>query len=298
MTSPPPLAIRWIERIEAFHRWLAHNPAAAPRVLHSSREATIWELATDAVPVYVIKRWKPDRWVDARANYRLLRSLDSLALPAVAPAGWGFDGEDGQVLAMRYAGEPVDRASRVDVEAFGRTLALIHAAPLDRLDLAAPANSPAFFRRLRERFFNGVDAFEDLAALLHETLPQLPPLETVLMHGDYHLGNVARGAEGLSVLDWSEAQLGDWRYDLAWSGLLTLIYTGPQARDTVVGAYITASGRSPGEGMRSYEIIAAIRWLLLSRTAPFPVPAEWQRTVEAFLQSRLRRPQRAIPPRS
>lgn len=290
MTSASPLDIRWIERTATFQRWLAQNPAAVPQVLHESREATIWVLPTGAAPVYVIKRWTPGRWVDARANYRLLHSLGSLGLPAVAPVGWGYDGEDGQLLAMQYAGHPVDRASQVDIEAFGRTLGSIHAAPLDQLDLAPPADSSVFFDRLRERFFDGVEAFEDLTALLHQARRQLPSLETVLIHGDYHLGNVARGAAGLSVLDWSEAQLGDWRYDLAWAELLTLIYTGPRAQDIFMEAYVSASGRSLRQGLRPYEIVAAIRWLLLSRTAPFPVPVAWQQTVEAFLQSRLPNP--------
>lgn len=287
MTSPSALGIQWVERTAEFQRWLARNSSVAPVPLNKSREATIWTLASGASPAYVIKRWESSRGIDARANYRLLRSLGSLGLPAVRTAGWGFDAEDGQALAMEYGGEPVDRASPSDVEAFGRTLALIHAAPLHSLDLGAPADSSVFFECLLDRFFQGVSAFADLAGLLQDTRPQLPPLQTVLLHGDYHLGNVARGSEGLSVLDWSDAQLGDWRYDLAWAQLLTQIYTGSQARDTFMPSYAAASGRNLTGGTRPYEIIAATRWLLLSRTAPFPVPPEWQRTAEAFLRDRL-----------
>lgn len=287
MTSPPSLDIRWVERTGTFHSWQERHPDAMPWVLRESREAAIWVLGTGTAPEYVIKRWKLNLWVDARANYHLLRKLSSLRLPAVPPAGWGFESTDGQVLATRYAGEPIERASHAAIEAFGRTLALIHTAPLDTLGLAAPADSSAFFERLRERFFAGVEAFEDLASLLREARTSLPPLETVLIHGDYHLGNTVRGVQGLTVLDWSEAQLGDWRYDLAWAELLTLIYTGPAARDVLVDAYAATSGRPLGETLRPYQIVAAIRWLLLSRTAPFPVPPEWQQTAEDFLQSHL-----------
>lgn len=287
MTSPPSLDIRWVERTGTFHRWQERHPDETPRVLRESREATIWALGTGSAPEYVIKRWKPNRWVDARANYHLLRKLRSLGLPGVPPAGWGFESTGGQVLAMRYAGEPIERASHADIAAFGRTLALIHAAPLDTLGLAAPVDAFAFFERLRERFFDGVGAFEDLGALLREARTSLPALETVLIHGDYHLGNTVGGARGLTVLDWSEAQLGDWRYDLAWAELLTLIYTGRPARDVLVEAYAATSGRPLGETLRPYQIVAAIRWLLLSHTAPFPVPPKWQQTAEAFLQSHL-----------
>ncbi len=279
--------IKWVDQTDSFRSWLACHPNISPCFLHASREADIWSLTSDAVPAYVLKRWKPGRWVDGRDSFYLLQDLALLQLPVPSPGGWGHDTQGLQVLAMEYAGEPVDRASRRDVLAFGHALATIHRTPIDRLSFDAPADSSIFLQRLRTRFFDGVEVYPDLTTLLDWIWPRVPPLQTVLLHGDYHLGNVAWGNDSLSIIDWSEAQLGDWRYDVAWAELLTLIYTGPEACEIFMAAYETASDRILGADLEPYEVVATLRWLLLCRTAPFPVPDGWRHVAEAFLRKRL-----------
>ena len=36
-------------------------------------------------------------------------------------------------------------------------------------------------------------------------------------HGDFHLGNIVEVDERYMVIDWTNGQLGDSRYDFAWS---------------------------------------------------------------------------------
>lgn len=293
MTLPIWPIIHWVAQTDPFRDWLASHPQASPSFFDASREADIWFLSADTTPDYVLKRWKQGAWVDAPGNFLLLQRLAALDLPVPLPGGWGHDGEGLQVLAMEYAGEPVDRASRGDLLEFGRTLALIHRAPIDYLEFDLPADASIFLDRLQTRFLDGVEAFADLTAFLHWVRPLVPFLQVTLVHGDYHLGNVACGKGGLSVIDWSEAQLGDWRYDVAWAELLTLIYTGAEARDIYMESYESASRRSL-QGLEPYEVIAAIRWLFLCRTAPFPLPDEWKLTAESFLRTRLPAPLRQL----
>lgn len=278
---------RWVEQTPEFRDWLAQHPAALPKYLTASREADIWVVHEGTVPRFVIKRWRRDGRASARGEYRLLGNLASLGLPAVRGAGWGFDSGEAPLLATGAAGSPVDRADPADLAEFGRTLARLHRAPLRRLDLPAPRDSHACFDGVRERFFEGVDAFSDLALLLEWAGESLPSLEPTLLHGDYHLGNVTKYDAKLWVLDWSDAHVGDWRSDVAWTQLLTRIYSGEAARQVFLQAYEEAVSRTLDTSMRPFEVVAALRWLLLSRTAPFPVPPEWCRTAYEFIQSRL-----------
>lgn len=101
----------------------------------------------------------------------------------------------------------------------GRELARIHAIPVSAIPAAIPLmDSAAALAELKARFLTyGGDRPVIALAIkwCEEHLP--PPAEPVLVHGDYRMGNVMVGADGLAaVLDWELAHLGDSHEDLAF----------------------------------------------------------------------------------
>jgi aminoglycoside phosphotransferase (APT) family kinase protein len=94
-------------------------------------------------------------------------------------------------------------------------LAKIHAIPPQRVAFLR-ATEP--LERLRAEL-DAIDephpAIEYGLAWLAERRPE--PLPVVVAHGDFRIGNVAVGADGLvALLDWEFAHLADPREDLAW----------------------------------------------------------------------------------
>lgn len=101
----------------------------------------------------------------------------------------------------------------------GRELARIHAIPMSAIPAAIPLmDSAAALAELKARFLTyGGDRPVIALAIkwCEDHLP--PPADPVLVHGDYRMGNVMVGSDGLAaVLDWELAHLGDSHEDLAF----------------------------------------------------------------------------------
>ena len=101
---------------------------------------------------------------------------------------------------------------------FAREAARIHAIPLDIIP-ALPNPAPAeLLNEMMARFITyGVDrpVFALAFRWLQDHMPA--PVEPVLLHGDFRMGNIMVDADGLAaVLDWELAHLGDRHQDLAF----------------------------------------------------------------------------------
>ncbi len=99
-----------------------------------------------------------------------------------------------------------------------REMARIHAIPLDCIP-ALPLSTPAeLLTEMQARFaiYGGDRPVFALAfRWLDDHLPA--PVEPVLLHGDFRMGNIMADANGLAaVLDWELAHLGDRHQDLAF----------------------------------------------------------------------------------
>src|SRR5690606_37613875 len=87
-----------------------------------------------------------------------------------------------------------------------------------------------------------------------------------LIHGDYNMGNVLANEEGYVLIDWTNAQLGDARYDSAWASYLLRIYNGEEYGLRFMKAYLaTCEGENALAEWPLFESIACLRWLLLDR---------------------------------
>jgi aminoglycoside phosphotransferase (APT) family kinase protein len=96
---------------------------------------------------------------------------------------------------------------------------------------------------------------------LYERRKSISTEAMVVNHRNYTLSNVIVGPSGaMSVVDWGW-QIGDARFDLAWT-LLDLERAGMgELRDDVLAEYERVT-EAPVADLAYFEVVAALRWLM------------------------------------
>jgi aminoglycoside phosphotransferase (APT) family kinase protein len=144
-------------------------------------------------------------------------------------------------------------------------LAKIHAIPRGRLPFLEEARLERMIEELDE-VGEARPAIELGLWWLREHRP--PPREPVVVHGDYRIGNLVVGPDGLrAVLDWELAHLGDPLEDLGWLCVRAWRF-GAEPRvggfgpvDDLVAAYEAASGTTVDrEALAWWEVLGTLKW--------------------------------------
>ena len=157
----------------------------------------------------------------------------------------------------------------------GRALARIHAVDLEAEGLAghfSRAGASAVASQLAQLRAGLKLAPAPLPTLelAYRWLEQNPPPahEQTLVHGDYRMGNVVVGPDGLrAVLDWELAHVGDPHEDLAWMcakawrfGVVDAPVGGVGPREPFYQAYEEESARRIDRAaLRYWDLLAAAR---------------------------------------
>ena len=152
-----------------------------------------------------------------------------------------------------------------------RELALIHALPTSALKVPV-MDTAAALADLKTRFL-GYGGDRPVLALaikwLEDHLPE--PVPPILVHGDFRMGNLMVGPEGLAaVLDWELAHLGDGHEDLAY-GCLTVWRFGQVEKpafgcgdlETYFSAYEAAGGRPVDPARFRFWLVYRTFWWAL-----------------------------------
>lgn len=150
-------------------------------------------------------------------------------VPAVLHVLSPDDGLGDGFLMSRVVGETIARpilrndefagARAVLAGQCGAALADIHSLSLDGLPNELQQSGGLEQIAQYEEIYRGFDVprpvFELAIQWLKANAPE--PLDAVLVHGDFRLGNLMIDEQGLvAVLDWELAHLGDPREDIAW----------------------------------------------------------------------------------
>jgi aminoglycoside phosphotransferase (APT) family kinase protein len=137
------------------------------------------------------------------------------------PIGLGYfmPRTEGETIARKILrDQPFEAARPKLARQCGEVLARIHAlevAGLPSLPVVTARQQIERYEAIYRSFDNPRAAFELAFAWLGDHIPQEAPPR--LVHGDFRLGNLMIGPEGLrAVLDWELAHLGDPLEDLAW----------------------------------------------------------------------------------
>jgi Ser/Thr protein kinase RdoA (MazF antagonist) len=182
--------------------------------LASGRTATIYRLPDDgrALKLYErgIGRETPERERAAMA------AAHAQGLPALAPGALiQHDGRWGLTMALVSGPSGMERLlAGADVPTEADTLAILQA----QVHRASGAGLRAVKTRLREAIARaGFDA--DQVRALGRVRESLPDGE-VLLHGDFHPGNLLFAANAIVIVDWPDASHGDPVADVARSLVL------------------------------------------------------------------------------
>jgi aminoglycoside phosphotransferase (APT) family kinase protein len=193
--------------------------------------------------------------------------------------GFIMERVEGETIARRLLrNEEYVKARRVMTGQLGAALAAVHRidpsseklAGLSRPDAGkSPAQSELDRYEITYRAITpeAHPTFELAFRWLRERAPDCPQL--TLVHGDYRIGNVIFGPEGLrAVLDWELAHVGDPTNDLAWLcvrswrfGSDHLPCGGIGTREDLWEAYENAGGRKVDpKAARWWEVFGNVKW--------------------------------------
>ncbi len=155
----------------------------------------------------------------------------------------------------------------------GTILARIHALDLKslpQLPTRAARDSLDSLEQIYRRFEVQLPIFELTLQWLSDHLPD--PVGTTLVHGDFRLGNLIVGADGIrAVLDWEMTHIGDPVEDFGWIcvpswrfGQLDHEVGGfGQLRD-LIDAYAAAGGGDvTPERVKFWQVLGCLKWGLI-----------------------------------
>lgn len=244
----------------------------------------------------VLRRDPPGAWVQGQRHdeFRLLRAAASTGVPVPAVHWMADDREtlgapfflmdriDGETIPRRLLRDPEYARARAQMTPeLGRILAAIHRIDrrthhLSFLAEPEPGRSPAQAEVQRyEQIYRAITpdphpAFELALRWLSERLPEGGPL--VVVHGDFRIGNVIFGPEGVrAILDWELAHVGDPMEDLAWICVRSWRFGGPKPvggigeREELFAAYEAAGGTPVDpQRVRFWELLGNLKWGIMT----------------------------------
>jgi len=211
-----------------------------------------------------------------RAGMAVQTRLLQAAAKAEVPVPPVVASDEHAVVVEHVEGETIARkilrdeefvtARTVLVPQLGRALARVHTIAVDDFPELEHEDPLAQYRQILDMTGQAHPAFELGFRCLHANRPA--PTRTTLVHGDYRLGNVIVGADGLrAVLDWEIAHVGDPMEDLGWLCVKSWRF-GAKPPVAGLGSYddlLTAYGQEAGievdpEVVRWWETLGTLKW--------------------------------------
>ncbi|HEY2505320.1 MAG TPA: phosphotransferase [Streptosporangiaceae bacterium] len=211
-------------------------------------------------------------------------------VPGIGPAGMIMRRVSGQTIARKILRDEQYAAARpVLVGQLGRFAAGLHALAVPD---AFPEPDP--LAQLREQ----LDTFGLAPSSQHSEVFELaldwlsahqpPPRDPVLLHGDFRLGNLIIGPEGLrAVLDWELTHAGNPAEDLGWLCVKAWRFgaapavAGLGSREDLLAAYRSAGGADISlDELRWWEVLGTLRWGVICLTQAFAHLSGAHRSVE------------------
>ncbi|MGW0661872.1 phosphotransferase family protein [Streptodolium elevatio] len=237
------------------HAWVLRRPAgvALDRAEDGLRREfrILTALADTPVPHPRAVAFCDDRGVLGSAFYLMARVEGFAPFPEAIPASFGTAGTPGT------PGTPPGSSPGREIGlAMADTLADLHALDPQAVGLGDLGRPDGFHERQVGRWMKQLSGYPEQGTLpgvevvtswLGKNLP--PAFTPVLMHGDYHFGNVLLAPDPpprvTAIVDWETATIGDPLLDLA--GFLRIWFeTGPaegSSWDEMAARYATRAGR-------------------------------------------------------
>ncbi|WP_251035371.1 aminoglycoside phosphotransferase family protein [Paenibacillus sp. ISL-20] len=268
--------INWVEKSETLESLLEHETTIQVVPLDSGLEAEVVKIATSTAD-YVLKVWNKESKPNVRMQYQILKALYSHGRAVSVPLGCGTDRNGNPAMLMSYDGTPVQKVDQTKLMKLAKMLMDIHKLPLD-----SQRGSGLKRYDFISYFYPRIDEFPDIKQPLMVLVQRANMKQDCVIHGDYHLGNILENENELTVIDWTNVQMGDARYDMAWSIILMRIYVS-EKRASFYRAAFCAENRYEKDELELFEAIACLRWVLLSRVDHPPIRKDTISRVRSIL---------------
>lgn len=220
-------------------------------------------------------------------QYRILQIVHGHGLPVPEPVfeleaqdnldnGFVVACVEGETLPKTLLSDPALETARKRFAAqSGEFLARLHAIDpvnFDFLESVADSEDALAAQVARyEGYGNCFPGIEVGIRWLENHRP--PPRRRAFLHGEYRIGNIILGPEGIcSVLDWECAHIGSVAEEFGWLcmrswryGRIDLPVGGMGERQELLAAYGANGGDVPGDDeLRWWEIFATLRWAVIN----------------------------------
>lgn len=275
-SSPDPRG----ELADAISRALDGRAIGALTRLSGGASRETWRFEADGEPL-ILQRQRAGDTRDMEVEASVLRAAAAAGVPVphLLASGRFENGArymiqswvDGETIARKILRDD-DFASARDslVGQFATALAAVHSIPVDDVPGLPTTDQVAQYRQslddLNAQLQQSHPAFELAFRWLEANRPA--SARRTVVHGDFRLGNVMVGPEGLrAVLDWELAHIGDPMEDLGWLCVRAwrfgsdLPVAGVGHYDALLAAYESATG-SPAdpEALLWWEVLGTVKW--------------------------------------
>ncbi len=243
----------------------------------ASRET--WRFEADGRPLVLQRQRGGDvRDMGIEADVVRAAAAAGMPVPTLLASGTGGDSPlggsfmvltavEGETIARKILRDPEFAAARpVLATQLGRALAQLHAVPVDAVPRLVHTDQLQQYRDMLDLLGQPHPTFE----LAFRWLEQHRPMSgaQAVVHGDFRLGNVIVGADGLrAVIDWELAHLGDPMEDLGWLCVKAwrfgshLPVAGVGGYEQLFDAY-EAAGGAPVDPAAAHwwEVLGTLKW--------------------------------------
>ena len=237
-----------------------------------------WRFDADGRPM-ILQRQRPGAERDMSTEVAVLRAAHAAGVPVAAvidassdPSVLGapfmvLEAIDGETIARKIQRDAEYETARAALPAqLGRAAAALHTIDGDAVPALATIDQVEQYREVLDALGEPHPTFELAFRWLHANRP--PTRSDTVVHGDFRLGNVIVGPDGLrAVLDWELAHRGDPMEDLGWLCVKAWRFGG---RPPVAGlgeyeelfeAYTEASGTPVDpDVVHWWEVLGTLKW--------------------------------------
>ncbi|WP_274651215.1 phosphotransferase family protein [Paenibacillus humicola] len=227
---------------------------------------------------FVLKVWNKRSKPDVLRQYRLLDALYRKGIRVSEPIGYGRTETGDDVLLTRYHGTPVTKVSPSIFKKIAAVLADIHRLPPDGLEESLLADHD-----FAKYFFPGIEAIPAMQKELIRLIASADMKMDRIIHGDFNLGNILEENGQYTVIDWTNGQLGEPRFDLSWACLLLRVYLSDSKSLAFLHKYQEEIGAATEE-LEIFEALACLRWLSYDRIGGVPKHADTMKKVRKVIR--------------
>ncbi|WP_160033827.1 aminoglycoside phosphotransferase family protein [Paenibacillus sp. An7] len=255
----------WIEKDPLLDELLAQNPPIIVQPMTQGMEAEVFKLCIQE-KCFILKVWNKVSKPNIDYQYRLLSGLYEQGLSVSKPLGWGKKRSEQkeQVLLTYDDGGELQDYSEKKMQEIAALLYQIHQVNVEKL---LPLTLPKY--DFVSYYFPDLNQHPDLLLVVTEVASLTSIEHSNLIHGDFHLNNLVEKNGRMTIIDWTNGQLGDPRFDFSWSLFLKRIYMSSFLAETFSTAYLSLHPIQE-EDRTKFEAIAYLRWILLNRFAQGP----------------------------